>query len=197
VCDGGAVDRVFVGVFLNAYETPPAVIVLDLDATDDPLHGEQEGRFFHGYSGCSCYLPLSIFAGNHLLLAWLRSASLDASAGALAELLRIVAQIRDRWPQLRIIVRGDSDFAHDAIMSWCESSRVRNVFGLARNPQLCVAIERQLVTSRRRCQQRKHASRRDRDFRCRTLESWDRSRRVVGKAEHLPQGANPRFVVTS
>jgi len=197
VCHSEAVDRFFVDVFLNAYQTPPSVIVLDTDATDDPLHGGQEGRFFHGHYGCYCYLPLYIFAGDHLLLARLRPSNIDASAGVLEELRRIVAQIRDRWPKVRIIVRGDSGFARNETMTWCEGNGVDYVFGLARNPRLCAAIERQLWKSRRRYQQTKKASRRYRDFRYQTRESWDRSRRVVGKAEYLPKGANPRFVVTS
>jgi len=197
VCHTEAVDRFFVDVFMNAHQTAPATIVLDVDATDDPLHGGQEGRFFHGYYGCYCYLPLYIFAGDHLLLARLRPSNIDASAGALEELCRIVAQIRDRWPHVRIIVRGDSGFARDEIMTWCEGNGVHYVFGLAKNSRLCAAIERQLAKSQRRYHQTKKASRRYRDFRYQTRESWDRSRRVVGKAEYLPKGANPRFVVTS
>jgi hypothetical protein len=197
VCQAEAVDRFFVDVFVGAYETPPRMIVLDLDATDDPLHGEQEGRFFHGYYGCYCYLPLYIFAGDHLLLARLRPSNIDAAAGALEELCRIVEQIRSRWSQVSIIVRGDSGFARDEIMSWCEGHRVDYVFGLQKNPRLCRAIERQLKKSRRRYQATTKASRRYRDFRYRTRESWGRSRRVVGKAEYLAKGENPRFVVTS
>lgn len=197
VCRSEAVDRFFVDVLLSAYDVAPVQIVLDLDATDDPLHGEQEGRFFHGYYGCYCYLPLYIFAGDHLLLARLRPSNIDAAAGALEELQRIVAQIRERWPQVRIIVRGDSGFARNEIMTWCEDNGVDYVFGLARNPRLCAAIEGQLAKSRRRYVQTKLPSRRYRDFRYRTLESWERSRRVVGKAEYLPKGANPRFIVTS
>ena len=197
VCDAEAVDRFFVDAFLDGYETPPAEIVLDLDATDDPVHGEQEGRFFHGYYGCYCYLPLYIFAGSHLLLARLRPSNIDASAGALDELRRIVEQIRQRWPQVHIIVRGDSGFARNDIMTWCEDNGVDYVFGLPKNTRLCAAIERQLRKSQRRYQQTRRASRRYRDFRYRTLNSWDRTRRVVGKAEYLAKGENPRFIVTS
>lgn len=197
ICHSEAVDRFFVDVFLNAHPVSPREIVLDLDATDDPLHGEQEGRFFHGYYGCYCYMPLYIFAGDHLLLARLRPSNMDASAGALEELERIVTQIRGRWPQVRIIVRGDSGFARDEIMTWCEGAGVEYVFGLAKNARLCAAIERQLAKSRRRYQTTKQASRRYRDFRYRTRESWSCTRRVVGKAEYLAKGANPRFVVTS
>jgi hypothetical protein len=197
VCDGEAVDRFFVDAFLDAYETPPKEIILDLDATDDPIHGNQEGRFFHGYYGCYCYMPLYIFAGDHLLLARLRSSNIDAAAGALDELCRIVGRIRERWPEVRIIVRGDSGFAREDIMTWCEGNGVHYIFGLPKNSRLCAAIERQLRKSQRRYHQTKKASRRYRDFRYRTRNTWSRSRRVVGKAEYLAKGKNPRFVVTS
>ncbi len=197
VCDGESVDRFFVDAYLDAYESPPEEIILDLDATDDPIHGEQEGRFFHGYYGCYCYMPLYIFAGSHLLLARLRSSNIDASAGALDEVRRIVGQIRERWPGVRIILRADSGFARNEIMTWSEDNDVDYVFGLQKNTRLCAAIQRQLRKSERRYIQTRRASRRYRDFRYRTRDSWDRSRRVIGKAEHLPKGSNPRFVVTS
>jgi len=197
VCFGEAVDRFFVDVFLDTYQTPPTEIVLDVDATDDPLHGNQEGRFFQAHYGCYCYLPLYIFVGDHLLLARLRPSSSDAAAGVLEELCRIVEQIRQRWPQVRIIVRADSGFARNEIMTWCESNGIDYVLGLQKNSVLCKTIQRQLQKSRRRYLQTRKASRRYRDFRYRTGKSWDRSRRVVGKAEHLAKGANPRFVVTS
>jgi hypothetical protein len=197
VCFGEAVDRFFVDVFLDAYQTPPTEIVLDLDATDDPLHGNQEGRFFQAHYGCYCYLPLYIFVGDHLLLARLRPSNIDAAAGVVEELCRIVEQIRQRWPQVRMIVRADSGFARNEIMTWCESNGIDYVLGLQKNSVLCKTIQRQLQKSRRRYLQTRKASRRYRDFRYRTGKSWDRSRRVVGKAEHLAKGANPRFVVTS
>jgi len=196
-CIGQAVDRFFVDVFLDAYETPPKEIVLDLDATDDPLHGKQEGHFFHGYYGCYCYLPLYIFAGSHLLLARLRPSNIDASAGSVEELERIVGQIRERWPEIPIIVRGDSGFAHNDIMTWCESNGIDYLFGLQKNAKLEKAIERQMKKSQSRYYQTRQASKRYRDFRYRTRKSWDRCRRVVGKAEYLFKGPNPRFVVTS
>jgi hypothetical protein len=197
VCKTEAVESFFVDVYLDGHESPPEEIILDLDATDDPIHGEQEGRFFHGYYGCYCYMPLYIFAGSDLLLARLRPADTDASAGALDEVRRIVARIRGRWPKVRIILRGDSGFARNEIMTWCEANGVHYVFGLPKNARLCATIERQLRKSQRRYHQTKKASRRYRDFRYRTLNSWDRTRRVVGKAEYLPKGKNPRFVVSS
>lgn len=195
--DTEAVDRFFVDVFLAAYQKAPAEIVLDLDATDDPLHGEQEGRFFHGYYGGYCYLPLYIFCGSHLLCSRLREANVDASFGAVTELERIVARIRQRWPEVRIIVRGDSGFAREELMSWCESHGVDFVLGLARNARLQRALGGELEQARAQFEESGKAARVFKDFVYRTKKSWSRQRRVVGKAEHLSKGANPRFIVTS
>src|SRR6202043_3056062 len=128
-----AIESLFVDLFLDADNKAPKQIVLDLDATDDPLHGTQEGRFFHGYYDCYCYLPLYIFCGRHLLAAKLRRANVDAASGAVEETARLVAQIRRRWPRTRILLRGDSGFCRDALMAWCEANRVDYVFGLGRN----------------------------------------------------------------
>ena len=135
----------FVALFLEAHKTPPAEIVLDLDATDDPLHGHQEGRFFHGYYDVYCYLPLYIFCGRHLLAAKLRRSNIDASAGALDEVERIAAQIRERWPRVKIVLRADSSFARDELMTWCEANGVDYLFGLARNQRLVGAIGDELA----------------------------------------------------
>src|SRR5919202_3259458 len=134
--DPAAIAAVFVDLFLDAFRTPPREITLDLDATDDPIHGHQEGRFFHGYYDCHCYLPLYIFCGRHLLAAQLRRTNIDASAGAEEEVARIVCQIRARWPRVKIVLRADSGFAREALMLWCEQNRVDLVFGLARNTRL-------------------------------------------------------------
>src|SRR5688572_26318627 len=134
--DAAAVEALFVDLFLNAYAIPPEEIVLDLDATDDPLHGGQEGRFFHGYYGHYCYLPLYVFCGDHLLCAKLRPANIDAAAGSVQEIERIVGQVRQRWPKVRIVLRADSGFARDELMAWCESNAVDYLFGLARNVRL-------------------------------------------------------------
>jgi hypothetical protein len=195
--DTGAVDRFFVDVFLAAHQQAPTEIVLDLDATDDPLHGEQEGRFFHGYYGGYCYLPLYIFCGSHLLCARLRPANVDAAFGAVDELERIVARVRQRWPEVRIIVRGDSGFAREELMSWCESHSVDFVFGLARNSRLQRALGGELTQARALFEESGKAARVFKDFVYRTKKSWSRQRRVIGKAEHLAKGANPRFLVTS
>ena len=195
--DGAAIERLFVELFLDASAAAPAEIVLDLDATDDPLHGHQEGRFFHGYYDCYCYLPLYIFCGDHLLCAKLRPANIDASAGAVEEVARLVAQIRARWPQVRIVLRADSGFAREALMHWCEANQVDFVFGLAKNARLLAAIAVELAWAQAAAAATGEPARRFTEFRYRTRDSWSCERRVVGKAEHLPQGANPRFVVTS
>ena len=195
--DSKAVDRFLVDTFLSAHESVPSQIILDLDATDDPLHGEQEGRFFHGYYGGYCYLPLYIFCGSHLLCALLRSSDRDASSGAVTEVGRIVAQIRSRWPEVRIILRADSGFAREELMAWCEQHAVDFVFGLARNARLQRALGGELTQAREQFEQSGEAARLFRDFTYQTRKSWSCQRRVVGKAEHLAKGANPRFIVTS
>jgi hypothetical protein len=195
--DGAAIERLFVDLFLEAHTTPPKEVILDLDATDDPLHGHQEGRFFHGYYDCYCYLPLYVFCGRHLLAAKLRRSNIDASAGAIDEVARIIDQIRARWPRVQILLRADSGFARDELMAWCEANSVDYVFGLARNQRLVGAIADELAEAAAESLARGDAARRFADFAWRTLDSWSRTRRVVAKAEHLPKGANPRFVVTS
>ena len=195
--DEEAIERLFVELFLDAHEEPPEELVIDLDATDDPLHGEQEGRFFHGYFDCYCYLPLYIFSGRHLLCARLRRSNIDASKGSVEEIDRIVGQIRERWPEVEITLRGDSGFARAALMSWCEDNGVEYVFGLARNQRLERTIEDELAEAERRCRKSGKPERLYKDFTYETLETWSRSRRVVGKAQHLPGRSNPRFVVTS
>jgi Transposase DDE domain group 1 len=195
--DGAAIERLFVDLFIEAHAAAPEQIILDLDATDDPIHGEQEGRFFHGYYGGYCYMPLYIFCGRHLLAAKLRPSNIDASAGSLEEIIRIVAQIRARWPQVRIVLRADSGFARDALMAWCEANGVDYLFGLARNSRLEAEIAGELEAAAADSQASGQAARRFKDFAWTTRDSWSRERRVVAKAEHTRQGANPRFVVTS
>ena len=181
-----------------ASQKPPAQIMLDLDATDDPLHGHQEGRFFHGYYDCYCYLPLYVFCGRHLLAAKLRRSNIDAAAGAVEEVARIVGHIRARWPRVRILLRADGGFAREALMAWCEANRVDYLFGLARNARLVGEIATEMSDSpHRRAEASGKPARRFRDFTWSTLDSWSRARRVVGKAEWTGGEANPRFVVTS
>ena len=195
--DPAAIERVFVDLFLEAHRRAPEQIILDLDATDDPLHGQQEGRFFHGYYDCYCYLPLYIFCGRHLLAAKLRRSNIDGAAGAIEQVARIVAQTRRRWPRVGILLRGDLGFAREALMAWCEANRVDFVFGLARNERLEEAIRAELMTATLDSIRTGRSARCFKDFTWSTLDSWSRSRRVVGKAEVTRGDANPRFVVTS
>ncbi len=197
VYDAAAIEGFFVAAFLAAHATPPAEIVLDLDATDDPLHGNQEGRFFHGYYRAYCYLPLYIFCGDFLLGAKLRRADGDGAAGAVEEVARIVAQIRAQWPQVRIVVRGDSGFAREELMVWCEAQAVDYVLGVARNARLERAVADELAQARAQHAATGVPARVYKDFTYQTRTTWVRARRVVGKAEYLPGKANPRFVVTS
>jgi hypothetical protein len=195
--DPAAIERLFVELFLDAHRTPPKQIILDLDATDDPLHGHQEGRFFHGYHGCYCYLPLYIFCGRHLLAAKLRRSNIDASAGAVEEVTRIVKRIRARWPRTRILLRADSGFAREALMSWCEQNRVDYIFGLARNARLEAEIAPELAAAESESRRTGAPARVFKEFFWATLDSWSRRRRVVAKAEWTQGGPNPRFIVTS
>ena len=192
-----AVEALFVQQFVAAQRTPPAQIVLDLDATDDPLHGHQEGRFFHGYYDGYCYLPLYIFCGRHLLAAKLRRANIDGSAGAVEEVARIVRQLRRHWPHVRILLRADSGFAREALMAWCEANGVDYLFGLARNPRLVAVLEAAQAAAQAEAEAKGRPARRYKDFLWSTRDSWSRRRRVVGKAEWTGDKANPRFVVTS
>lgn len=192
-----ALDALLVEIFLEAQAKPPQQIVLDLDVTDTPLHGEQEGRFFHGYYGHYCYLPLYIFAGEHLLCARLRPSNQDASAGSIAEVERIVRQIRRRWPKTQIVLRADSGFCREELMAWCEKDHVDYVFGLARNARLRRKMARQLRQAKREHQRTGKAARVFTEFSYRTRKSWSLARRVVAKAEYLEKGENPRFVITS
>lgn len=195
--DPEAADRFFVDRFLEITDKPPRQIILDADATDNPLYGLQEGRFFHGYYKSYCYLPLYIFAGTHLLCARLRRSNIDASAGTKEELERIVAQIRERWPRVKILVRADSGFAREELMAWCEANAVDFVFGLARNPRLEEILAPTLDRAYEVSSHTGKPARRFAEWQYSTLDSWSRERRVIGKAEITPRGENPRFIVTS
>ncbi len=192
-----SVDNLFVDVFLESYPKAPEEIILDVDATDDPLHGNQEGKFFHGYYKAYCYLPLYIFCGEHLLCARLRPASDDGAAGTIDELERIVQRIWTVWPTTRVVVRGDSGFCREGLMSWCEDNDVHFIIGIGKNNRLNQEIEEELALAKALYQCSGKASRVFKDFCYKTLKSWGWHRRVIGKAEHLAKGANPRFVVTS
>jgi hypothetical protein len=196
----GHFDRMqdlLIDVFLQQHPTPPARLVLDLDATDDPIHGHQLGRFFHGYYDTYCFLPLYIFCDDHPLCAVLRPSDIDASAGCLVHVQRIVTRLRQLWPNVAIVLRGDSGFCRDYLMRWCEVNNVDFVFGLAKNARLLRMVGAELQQAKATFTQTQAPARVFKDFVYRTHKSWSRQRRVVGKAEHLKKGANPRFVVTS
>lgn len=193
------VDQLLVDAFLEAESpAPPGLVVLDVDASDVPLHGRQEGRFFHGYYDEHCYLPLYVFAGEHLLLARLRTADRDAAAGVVDELKAIVARLRRKWPHVKILVRGDSGFCREELMAWCEAAGHFYVLGLARNARLEEKVADALAEATALHEASKKAERVFRDFDWTTIDSWACERRVVAKAEHLVGGKqNPRYVVTN
>ena len=195
--DPTAIDGLFVDLFLEAHTRAPKQIILDLDATDDPLHGHQEGRFFHGYYDSYCYLPLYVFCGRHLLVSKLRRSNIDAAAGSVVEMARVVGQIRRRWPRVRILLRADSGFCREDLMVWCEGNRVDYLFGLARDDRLTAEISSELAAAQGESERTGKPARRFKDFTWSTLKSWSRSRRVVAKAEWTGGDSNPRFVVTS
>src|SRR5262245_32182806 len=191
-----AIKRLPVDLFLEAHKRAPKQIILDLDATDDPLHGQQEGRFFRGYYDCYCYMPLYVFCDRHLLVAKLRRADMDAAAGAVEEVARIVAQIRARWPRTRILLRADSGFARDELMAWCEANGIDFLFGLAKNDRLIAEIETELDLAEAKSRRTGRPARRFKSFMWMTRRTWSRRRRVVAKAEWAQGAAHPRFVVT-
>lgn len=195
--DFAAMDDLLMAVFLESYETNPGWITLDVDATDDRVHGAQEGGYFNAYYGHYCYLPLYIFSGHDVLCARLRSASEDGAAGTLEEVQRIVGRIRERWPKVRILLRGDSGFCREELMVWCEANRVDYLIGLSKNSRLTTALKLERALAKMIHEMKDRPARVFKDFRYQTRTSWCRERRVVGKAEYLEKGDNPRFVVTS
>src|SRR5215469_11216128 len=195
--DGGAIKRLLVQVFLEARVEAPERLVLDLDSTDDLIHGHQEGRFFHAYYGDYCYLPLYIFCEDFLLCARLREANHGDTPGVVEEMGAIVSQIRERWPKVGIVVRGDGAFGVESIMSWCEQNGLDYLFGKAKNKRLEAEIKQETQQARQEYERTGKPARVFKDFMYQTLDSWSRQRRVVAKAEHLEKGSNPRFIVTS
>jgi len=193
-----AIDDLLVEVFLEAHTAAPEQIVLDIDATDFAIHGEQEGRFYHGYYDHYCYLPLYVFAGEHVLCARLRPSHIDPSAGSRKEIERIVRRIRTVWPEVKIVLRGDAGFCREELMAWCEASQVEYVFGMARNPLLEKRVAEALEQARQQWEQTQQPARVFLEFAHETVSgTWSRRRRVVVKAEHIDGKSNPRFVVTS
>lgn len=195
--NGEMIERLLVEIYLDHFETAPEEIVLDFDATDDPLHGGQEGRFFHGYYNCYCYLPLYVFAGSFPLLARLRSSNIDGSTGTVEALEMIIPMIRERFPDTRITLRADSGFCREPIMTWCEDHEVSYVLGCAKNNRLKKAIAGEMLAAKQEFERTKEKHKSYKELRYRTRTSWRRTRRVVAKAEHLSKGANPRFIVTN
>jgi Transposase DDE domain group 1 len=194
----GQIENCLIDAYLLQQPTRPVRIVLDLDSTDDPLHGHQLGRFFHGYYGDYCYLPLYIFAGDHPLAALLRPSDIDASAGCLPHIERIVQRLRHVWPGVPIVLRADSGFCREYLMRWCEAHGVDYLFGLPKNARLLRIMGAEMHEAKQTYERTKQPARVFKDFEYRTHKSWSRSRRVVGKAEHIVgDKANPRFVVTS
>jgi hypothetical protein len=193
-----AIDDLLTDLFLEAHAAAPEQIVLDIDTTDFALHGEQEGRFYHGYYDQYCYLPLYVFAGEHVLCARLRASNIDPSAGSRKEIQRIVSKIRAFWPDVKIVLRADSGFCREELMAWCEASQVDYVFGMARNSLLEKMVVEALEQARQQWEQTQQPARVFVEFEHQTVSgSWSRRRRVVAKAEHIDGKSNPRFVVTS
>jgi len=190
-------ESLLTDLFLEAHAAPPKEIILDFDATDDPVHGDQLGRFFHGYYHEYCYMPLYVFSGEHLLCAQLRPADQDGAAGSVEKLAAIVSRVREAWPDVRIVVRADSGFCRENLMRWCEQNDVDYVLGLAKNERLSGELDMHLSLAAAECEATGKAARRFKDFVYQTRTSWSRARRVIGKAEQLPGRANPRFIVTS
>jgi DDE family transposase len=188
--------EVLVDQFIAAHPVPPEHLMLDFDATDDPLHGHQEGRFFHGYYDHHCYLPLYVFCGHELLVSYLRPSNIDASKHTRAVLKLLVRKLRAAWPDVKITIRGDSGFCRWRTMRWCDSHGIGYILGLAKNP----AVERhaidEMATAARRFALTGEAQRVFGSF-AYSAGTWDRARRVIVKAEHTAKGANPRFVVTN
>jgi hypothetical protein len=197
VVDPRSIDALLVDLFLEAHLQAPEEIILDLDATDDTLYGKQEGRFYHGYYHDYCYLPLYVFCGKHLLCSRLRTSNIDASADSVEELEPIVARIRQRWPAVKIVLRGDAGFCREKLMAWCEREGLDFILGLAQNPRLKKLIVTQLAQAEKQYQETQAPARVFSEFLYSTKDTWNRERRVIAKAEHLDKGANPRFVVTS
>ena len=195
--DLGRMESLLTDFFIEAHPTPPKQIILDFDATDDPIHGDQLGRFFQGYYKEYCYMPLYVFCGEHLLCAQLRPADQDGAAGSVKKLAGLVERIRQKWPDVQIIVRADSGFCRENIMRWCEDHGVDYILGLAKNSVLRWEIDLELELAKAESEATGESARRFKDFRYQTQTSWSRERRVVGKAEHLTKGPNSRFVVSS
>jgi hypothetical protein len=189
-------SELLVEQFITSFKQAPEELVLDFDATDNPLHGQQEGRFFHGYYDCYCYLPLYVFCGQQLLCAYLRPSRIDAAKHAAAILKLLVRRLRQVWPEVRIIFRGDSGFCRQRIINWCERSGVHYIVGLARNAKLEAMVEYAQLDLRDEYERTGHKQRLVDEFSY-AAQSWPHERRVITRLEWGQQGHNPRFVVTN
>lgn len=187
---------VLVDQFIASFKTTPEELVLDFDATDNPLHGQQEGRFFHGYYDCYCYLPLYVFCGQQLLCAYLRPSRIDGARHAGAILKLLVARLRQKWPQVRIVLRGDSGFCRQRILNWCERAGVHYIVGLARNPRL-QGITEFLELALKDAFEASGLKQREVGEFTYAAQSWAHERRVITRLEYGEQGNNPRYVVTN
>ncbi|MFW6235390.1 MAG: IS1380 family transposase [Desulfovibrionales bacterium] len=189
-------SSVLVDIFIESHKKPPSEIILDFDSTDDRVHGNQEGRFFHGYYNHYCFLPLYVFCGDHLLAAYLRPSKIDNAKHALGILKLLVQRIRQAWPTVRIIYRGDSGFCRWKAMRWCDKNEVDYILGLAKNSRLGALADSFIGKARSRFIETGKKQKLFGEFQY-AAGSWDRERRVIVKAEHLSKGSNPRYVVTS
>lgn len=189
--------EILVDTFLDSYKEPPEEIVLDYDATDDKVHGNQHGRFFNGFYDGYCFLPLYVFCGDQILVSYLRPSSVGAAHHARGITKLLVQKIRSRWPNTKIILRGDSGFAIERLMRWCDKNNVGYVFGLQKNKVLEQKIACEMTRARILQSHLGDKQACFKWFRYRTQETWDRYRWVVGKAEYSGKGPNPRFVVTN
>ena len=187
---------VLVEQFIASFNTPPKELTLDFDATDDPVHGTQEARFFHGYYDHYCFLPLYVFCGSRLLVAYLRPSRIDASLHTRPILKLLVRRLRQAWPKVRIILRGDSGFCRWKLLRWCEQNHVYDVLGLARNKVLERRAEPFMAAAKTQFEATSQKVRNFHELRY-AAQTWDRARRVLVKAQHLPAGPNARFVVTN
>ena len=191
-----ALSKLLVEIFIESFDAPPDELILDFDATDDPIHGQQEGRFFHGYYDGYCYLPLYVFCGQKLLVSYLRPSNIDAAKHSRVILKLLVTRLRQVWPKVKIIFRGDSGFCRWKLMRWCDRHDVGYIVGLARNQVLEKLAEPLMLQAKQQYEQTKQKQRIFGEFQY-AAGPWDKERRVIHKAEHSSQGDNPRFIVTN
>ena len=182
--------------FIASFDAPPVSLILDFDATDDPVHGQQEGRFFHGYYRHYCFLPLYVFCGDQCLVSYLRPSNIDGAKHSWAILALLVKRLRRAWPEVSITLRGDSGFCRHKMLGWCERNEVNYIVGLAKNPRLNQLSQPWTDQAKSQFEAQQHKQRLFTELHYQA-GSWKRQRRVILKAEHMSQGSNPRYVVTN